>query len=219
MSEGRVTNREEKTMSQDDRDGNAEAAEEPFIPYADHESVGDKVIAALLKGTEERLGFLPNSFRLYLHQPHLLRDVTRLNNTVMRHPSNVLSEEFKYKLALLISRNHGCRYCSAHEAHTMKRKFGLDDRRLEEILRLENPEDVREESAWGYAHAASQGPAFVTDDIRRRLAEHFTPKEIIEIACTLGFWALYNRVHSSLDIPLEGHVRHESHWVDLPPDR
>lgn len=191
---------------------------EPLIPYADR-SLASRDTEALLAGTEERLGFLPNSFRLYVHSPHIFRQVTRLNNTVMRHQDNVLPEDFKYRLALLISRNHGCRYCTAHEAHTMKRKFGLDDKRIDEILHLENPEDDREAVAWKFVHAASQGPEYVDDELRARLVDHFTPEEIMEIACTLGFWSFYNRVHASLAIPIEGHLHDETHWVDTPAAR
>lgn len=190
----------------------------PFIPYADRQRASGRD-EMLLSGTEERLGFLPNSFLLYLHQPHLLRDVTRLNNSVMRHPANLIPENLKYRLALLVSRNQGCRYCTAHEAFTLKRKWGLDDQRIDEILHLENPEDEREAAAWAYVHAASLGPEEVDQAIRENLSEHFTPPEIIEIACTLGFWSLYNRIHSSLDVPLEPHVAREAHWVDVVPNR
>lgn len=189
----------------------------PIIPYADRDLAGRET-ATLLDSTEERLGFLPNSFLLYMHAPHIFRQITRLNNTVMRHQDNVLSEEFKYRLALLISRNHGCRYCTAHESHTMKKKFGLDDARIEEILLMQNPADEREAVAWEFVHAASLGPEHVDDDLRSRLTEVFTPVEVMEIACTLGFWSFYNRVHASLGIPLEAHLHDEAHWVDMPVD-
>ncbi len=192
--------------------------EQPFISYADRSAASNDV-EAILTATEERMGFVPNSFRLYLHSPHIFRQVNRLNNTVMRHAANVLPEDFKYRLGLLISRNHGCRYCCSHEAHAMKRKWGLDDQRLDEILHLENPHDEREGVAWEFVHAASQGPQHVTDDLRRRLAMHFSPEERVEIACTLGFWAFFNRVHSSLGVPIESHLLDEAHWVDTSATR
>lgn len=188
----------------------------PFIPYVDADTISDKAISKLLDSTEDRLGFVPNSFLLYLHQPHLLRDINRLNNTVMRHPSNILAEQFKYQLALLVSRNQSCRYCTAHEVNSLKKKWGLSEDRISEILRLENPADEREEVAWAYANAASLGPDVVSDEMRSRLVEHFSPAEIMEIACTVGFWSLFNRIHSSLDIPLEPDVEHEAHWVEFP---
>jgi alkylhydroperoxidase family enzyme len=191
------------------------AEAECFLPYVDLETVEDRTVTRLLEGTEERLGFVPNSFKLYLHQPHLLRDINRLNNTVMRHPDNLLPEEFKYRLALLVSRNQRCRYCTAHEVNSLKRKWGLTDDRIEQILRLEEPEDDREAAAWAYVDAASRAPEYVTPDIRQALVERFSPAEIMEIACTVGFWSLFNRIHASLDIPLEAHLEHEGRWVEI----
>lgn len=192
---------------------------EPFIPYADIESITDSAVGTLLDNIEARLGFLPNSYQLYLHRPHLLRDINRLNNSVMRHPDSLLSEEFKYRLALLVSRNHSCRYCTAHEVNSLKVKWGVTDDRIGEILRFENPEDEREAAAWAFADASSRGPEYVTDDIRALLAKHFSAEEVVEIACTIGFWSLFTRIHSSLDIPLESHLQREAHWVDAerPP--
>lgn len=189
---------------------------DPLLPYVDPESISDRAVVRLLEGTEERLGFVPNSFMLYLHQPHLLRDINRLNNTVMRHPDSLLSEQFKYQLALLVSRNQQCRYCTAHEVHSLKRKWGLTDGRIEQILRLEEPEDDREAAAWAYVDAASRAPEHVTSEIKHALVERFTPGEVMEIASTVGFWSLFNRIHASLDIPLEAHLEHEGRWVDLP---
>jgi hypothetical protein len=105
-------------------------SEEPAIGYADVDGQLDGSTKRLLESTEQRLGFIPNSLLLYLHQPHLLREVVRLNNTVMRHPKSLLTEDFKYRLAFLISRNHGCQYCCAHQAHAMKTKWNVNDKRL-----------------------------------------------------------------------------------------
>lgn len=189
---------------------------DPLLPYVDPESISDRAVLRLLEGTEERLGFVPNSFKLYLHQPHLLRDINRLNNTVMRHPDNLLPEQFKYQLALLVSRNQQCRYCTAHEVHSLKRKWGLTDDRIEQILNLEEPEDERAAAAWAYVDAASRAPEHVTREVKQALVDLFTPGEIMEIACTVGFWSLFNRIHASLDIPLEAHLEHEGRWVDIP---
>lgn len=190
---------------------------EPFFPYADTTDL-PREVAAQLNAYEARMGFLPNALKLYAHRPHILRQIIRLNNTVMRHESNDLSEEFKYRLSFIISRNHGCRYCSAHHANTMKTKFGYDNEELTDILRLNNPRDDRERAAWAFVDAASQGPEHTTDELRSDLTRHFTPEEIVEIATTLGFWAFYNRIHSNLNVPIEEHLLPESGWVDVTKD-
>lgn len=192
-----------------------EAAETaPFFPYANLEALPPDV-RRLLEAYQERMGFLPNALRLYAHSPHILRQIIRINNTVMRHSSNVLDEEFKYRLSFIVSRNHGCRYCCAHHAHTLKTRFGCDDAELRDILTLRNPRSEREAAAWAFVHAASLGPEHTSDDHRSALAAFFTPEEIIEIAATLGFWAFYNRIHANLQVPIEAHLRPEAGWVDV----
>lgn len=190
---------------------------EPFFPYADTKEL-PSVVGAQLEAYEARMGFLPNALKLYAHSPHILRQIIRMNNTVMRHEANVLSEEFKYRMAFIISRNHGCRYCCAHHANTIKKKFGYDDADLEDVLHLRGPRDEREAAAWAFVDAASRGPQYTTDELRDRLGDLFTPQEVIEIAATLGFWAFYNRIHSNLDVPIEQDLLHESGWVDVAKD-
>lgn len=202
-----------------DTDAPAAVEAEPCIPYADRSDAPDK-IRRQMDAYEERMGFLPNALKLYVHVPQIMQELIRLNNATMRHPDNVIPEDFKYRMSLVISRGHGCRYCCAHHAMTLKGKFGLDDRRIEEILELENPQDEREEVAWEYAYAASRGLMSHDegDDVRERLAEHFSPAEVMELAATVGFWACYNRIHSSLAVPIEEHLLSEGHWVEVGRD-
>lgn len=186
----------------------------PFFPYADLDEAPSD-LQKVLGAYSDRMGFLPNALRLYLHRPHILKQIIRLNNTVMRHDANVLSEEFKYRMSFIISRNHGCRYCTTHHAMTLSTKFGCTDDDLANILSLREPVDDREAVAWEFSDAASRGPEHVTDVIRQRLADVFSPAEIIEIAATLGFWAFYNRIHSSLAVPIEQKLLPWADWVDF----
>lgn len=186
----------------------------PFFPYADIEALPVDV-RRQLEAYEERMGFLPNALKMYAHAPYLLKQIIRTNNTVMRHSANLLSEEFKYRMSFIISRNHGCRYCCAHHAHTLRRKFGYDDAALREILEMRTPRDAREAAAWAFVSAASHGPDHTSDELRKELAALFSPEEIIEIAATLGFWAFYNRIHANLAIPIESFLLSEAGWVDV----
>lgn len=189
---------------------------DPFFPYADLESAPND-IQRMMADYAERMGFLPNALKLYQHRPHIFKQIIRLNNAIMRHPANELSEAFKYRMSFIVSRNHGCRYCCAHHANTLKNKFGESETDLEDILSMTNPADEREEAAWVFVDAGSRGPEHVTDEMRQRLTDLFTPEEIVEIAATLGFWAFYNRIHASLAVPIEEHLLKEAHWVDYKP--
>ena len=187
--------------------------EDPFLPYADLQEVPSD-LKKQLDAYSDRMGFLPNALKFYSHRPHILKQIIRLNNTIMRHSRNLLSEEFKYRMSFIVSRNHGCRYCCAHHASTLRTKFGCSDDELSDILNLENPRDDRERIAWEFVDVASLGPEHVDDAHRSRLADAFSPEEVVEIVCTLGFWAFYNRVHACTAMPIETQLLGDSGWVD-----
>ncbi len=164
-----------------------------------------------------RMGFLPHTLKLYLHVPWIAEYLFRLNNAVMRDERNSLSEHFKYRLSFIISRDNECRYCTAHHALTLRRRWGYDEEELEHVLRLEEPMDEREAVAREFVHQASLDPAGVTDELRARLAEHFTPQEVMEIVLVVGFWKMYNTMHTAMAAPLEDPVLEYRAWVEVQP--
>ena len=46
----------------------------------------------------------------------------------------------------------------------------------------------------------------MTDELRARLASHFTPQEVMEIVLAIGFWQMYNVMHSAMAVPIEDPV-------------
>lgn len=77
------------------------------------------------------------------------------------------------------------------------------------------PANEFEKACFDYARAASADPANVPDAILDKLKQHLTPAQIVEIACVVGFWKMYNTIHDSLHIPLEDHLLEHSGYVDL----
>jgi uncharacterized peroxidase-related enzyme len=196
-------------------EGNAEA----FIPYP---PIGDSLEHIPINVRPEvhyyisRMAFLPNAIKLYLHNPWSAEHLIKLNNAVMRSEQGSLSEEFKYRLAIIASRDNECTYCTAHHAKTLQRRWQYSEGDLQSLLGLDEPRDEREAVAFEFVHQSSLDPAGVTDDLRRRLTEHFTPSEIMEISYVMGFWKMYNVIHSALGIPLEDPVLEEAKWVNAP---
>jgi alkylhydroperoxidase family enzyme len=197
-------------------EGDAEA----FIPYP---PIGERLEHIPISVRPEvhyyisRMAFLPNAIKLYLHNPWSAEHLIRFNNAVMRSEQGSLSEEFKYRLAFLASRDNDCTYCTAHHAATLKRRFNYSEGDLGDVLSLDKPADAREAVAFEYVHQASLDPAGVTDDLRQRLAEQFTPEEVMEITLVMGFWKMYNTMHTALGVPLEDPVAHEAGWVNVAP--
>jgi AhpD family alkylhydroperoxidase len=193
-----------------------------FIPYP---PIGDNLEHVPITVRPElhyyiaRMGFLPYTLRLYLHVPWAAECLFRLNNGVMRDERSSLSEHLKYRLALVASRDNGCTYCTAHHVATLKRRWGYTDEQVSQVLCLEDPQDEREAVAMEFVHQASLNPAAVTDELRTRLAERFTPQEVMEIVLVAGFWKMYNTMHTAMGVPLEKPVVPYRNFVHIQPGK
>ena len=80
-------------------------------------------------------------------------------------------------------------------------------------------DDDAEKAAIDYVRAASDDPATVPVELLEEMKKYWSPPQIVEIACVVGFWKFYNAVHDSLHIPIETHVLGDTGWVDLSPAR
>jgi len=198
------------------KEGNAQS----FIPYP---PIGDNLefvpinVRPDLHYYISRMSFLPHTIKLYLHNSWSAEHLFRLNNAIMRSEQGSLSEQFKYRLALVASRDNECTYCTAHHAATLKRRWGYSESDLARVLSLDEPLDEREAVAFEFVHQGSLDPTGVTDEMRQRLAEHFTPGEVMEIVLVMGFWKMYNTMHTAMGVPLEDPVAHEAGWVKVQP--
>ena len=65
-----------------------------------------------------------------------------------------------------------------------------------------------------FVRTASRNDAAVTDDLRARLAKHFTPQEVMEIVMVTGFWKMYNMMHVAMAVPIEDPVQEYRRWVE-----
>lgn len=207
-----------KPITRDIMDAGEAAAFIPYPPIGEHLEHVPIHVRPELHYYISRMGFLPNTLKLYLHTPWAAECLFRLNNAVMRDERNLLDEHLKYKLSLIASRDNECTYCTAHHVLTFQRRWDKSDEEIERTLRLEDAADEREEVAMEFVHQASLDPAGVTDDLRARLAEHFTPQECMEIVLVVGFWKMYNTMHTAMAAPLEDPVLPLREWVDIQPD-
>jgi uncharacterized peroxidase-related enzyme len=196
------------------------AEAEPLIPYADMDSLPDK-LKAPLAAYEARMGFMPNALKLYAHRPEILSLLVQLNNTVMRDASGTLDAGLKRRLGAYCSRLNGCTYCTAHNCGTLKTAidsdaegWGFSDDDVAALLDDDYvPDQAAEKACFDYARAASADSSNVAREILDALTDHLTPPQIVELACLVGFWKMYNTIHDSLNIPLEENLLAESGWV------
>ena len=71
------------------------------------------------------------------------------------------------------------------------------------------PADETEAACLAFVRAASENPSGVTAEILAELKHHLTPPQIVELACVVGFWKMYNCIHESLHVPIEEHFLKE----------
>ena len=183
---------------------------EPPIPYAGRDGLsGD--LAAAVDAYERRMGFLPNALRLYMHRPELLDCLIRLNDTAMRDASGHLDRELKRRIAAFCSSLNRSAYCVAHNSNTLASAGGGEgegwDYSADDIAALLDPgyrpEDRMESACFAYARAATLDPAAVPREVLERLTQILTPPQVVELACVVGFWKMYNGIHESLGVPIE----------------
>ena len=70
-------------MTTDERAG---LESDPIVPYADPADLPAPLRSAI-ESYRQRMGFLPNALKLYMHRPQILKFLIEINNTIMRDAS------------------------------------------------------------------------------------------------------------------------------------
>jgi uncharacterized peroxidase-related enzyme len=200
---------------------NGPVEKEPLIPYVDAESYPPS-LKPVLEPYARRMGFIPNALKLYMHRPEIAETLWKLNSNIMRDPSSTLDQNLKRRLAAVASKINGCAYCTAHHCSMLRRAaeagaegWGMGQEDLVALLRGESePQNEMEQACFDYVRAASEDPGAVPDGILERLKTHLTPPQIVELACVVGFWKMYNTIHDSLRIPIEAHLLEDTKYIN-----
>ncbi len=183
---------------------------DPIIPYANPADL-PAALGSAIESYRQRMGFLPNALKLYMHRPQILKCLIDMNNTVMRDASGHLDEGLKRRIAAVCSALNHSPYCVAHNANTLKsgmegdgEGWGYSDADVRALLDPGfEPDDPVEAACFAFARAATRDPSDVPQAVISRLTEVLTPPQVIELACVVGFWRMYNSIHESLYVPVE----------------
>jgi uncharacterized peroxidase-related enzyme len=193
---------------------------EPLIPYVTPDRYPAE-LKPMLAAYEKRIGFMPNALKLYMHRPELLKLLIQLNNTVMRDASGHLDKGLKRRIGALCSKLNGCAYCTSHNCGTLQTAVGADAEGWgfddADVRRLYEPgyrgDDAFEHACFDYARAASEDPSNVPPAVLENLKARLTPPQIVELACVVGFWKMFNTIHDSLRVPLEAQLLDQSGYA------
>jgi len=194
---------------------------DPIIPYADPNSL-PAPLKEKIDAYEKRMGFLPNALKLYMHRPEILKCLVELNNTVMRDESGHLDQGLKRRIAAVCSALNHSPYCVAHNANTLKTAeegdgegWGYQDEDVRALLDPDFlPDDPMEAACFAFARAATKDPSDVPQDVIKNMTDNLTPPQVVELACTVGFWRMYNSIHESIYVPIEDELLGDAELSD-----
>jgi len=152
----------------------------------------------------ETLGFCPNSVLTMQHRPAISQAFINLNMAVMANEGKVTSA-LKRMIAWVSSNATGCRYCQAHAIRAAER-YGAEQEQLDNIweYRTHAAFNEAERAALDFSLAASQVPNAVNSEIKKRLHEHWTEGEIVEMLGVISLFGYLNRWNDSMGTTLEG---------------
>ena len=149
----------------------------------------------------EKLGLLPNVLRAYAFRPAKLKTFVGLYNELMLGDSG-LSKLEREMIAVVVSSTNHCFYCIA--AHGQAVRELSNDPELGEML-VANYRvaklSPRHRAMLDFAYKLTVRPAEITDADRASLRKAgFGDADIFDIADTIGFYNMSNRVAIGVDM-------------------
>lgn len=145
------------------------------------------------------LGQVPISMRAYAYRPGILEGLVDLEMAVL--PEGSVDVLTKARVGYVVSRLNGCSYCAAHVGGRLRNNGVSEEELACTIGDLPETGDAAIDAAVRHARLATTGA--VTDADVEALARHYTPEQIVEITCVVGFFCFVNRVHMALGLEIE----------------
>ena len=180
----------------------------------------------VFQAAEAAMGFVPNSMRTMAHMPQLPFAFASLANVIFGGDLKALmagladripeQEDAAQNLppglvqliAFATSLAAGCRYCQAHTSHSAHR-VGEDAAKFDAILTYEESPlfSEAERAALALAFAAGSVPNESDSGHFEQLREHFTDRQIVQIAGVIALFGFLNRWNDTLATELEAMPR------------
>ncbi|MXX28685.1 MAG: carboxymuconolactone decarboxylase family protein [Gammaproteobacteria bacterium] len=184
----------------------------------------------VFQAAEAAMGFVPNSMRTMAHMPQLPLAFASLANVIfggdlkalmaglvdgsverIPEPEDAaqnLPPGLVQLIAFATSLAAGCRYCQAHTSHSAHR-VGEDAAKFDAILTYDESPlfSEAERAALALAFAAGLVPNESDPGHFERLREHFTDRQIVQIAGVIALFGFLNRWNDTLATELEATPR------------
>lgn len=161
----------------------------------------DDDLKAIWAKCVEKLGFVPNVFNAYSLRPQRLRNFMAMYNEIMLSQSSLTKLE-REMIAVVVSSANRCYYCLVAHGAAVRALSG--DPELGEMMALNYRVaklDTRQRAMLDFAWKLTTTPHLVDDDDRDRLrATGLSNEDIFDLAETVAFFNLSNRMASATDM-------------------
>lgn len=130
-------------------------------------------------------------------------------------PTMTLDPTFKVKLFWIVSRGNDCRYCLGHQEVKLSAAGVKED----EIASIDLNWSVFAEpdvAAFDYARQATLDPSRIDAAVWEKLAQHYTPEQIVEIVHTVAMFNSVNRWTDGMGLPQDDRMRDHDVRFDAP---
>lgn len=154
-----------------------------------------------LRVCEEKLGLVPNVLLSYASRPEKLKTFVSFYNELMLGDSG-LSKLEREMIAVVVSSTNHCFYCVVAHGQAVRELSG--DPQLGEMLAINYRVaelEPRHKTMLDFAFKLTTEPSKVEAADRQGLRDAgFTDDEIFDIADTVGFYNMSNRVATAVDM-------------------
>ncbi len=161
----------------------------------------DADIQAVFQKCTEKLGLVPNVLAFYAQNQAKLRNFMAMYNELMLAPSG-LSKLEREMVAVVVSSANRCYYCLVAHGQAVRQLSA--DPELGEMLVMNYRVarlDPRQRAMLDFAWALTTAPHLVGDAERAALAaQGLSPADIFDLAETVGFYNMTNRVATAADL-------------------
>ncbi|MDE2582001.1 MAG: peroxidase-related enzyme [Rhodospirillales bacterium] len=161
----------------------------------------DEDLQAIWRKCVDKLGFVPNVFSAYSLRPQRLRNFMAMYNEVMLSPSG-LSKLEREMVAVVVSSANRCYYCLVAHGAAVRQLSG--DPELGEMMALNYRVavlDARQRAMLDFAWKMTTTPWLIAEADRAALrAEGLSEADIFDLAETIAFFNLSNRMASATDM-------------------
>lgn len=173
----------------------------------------DEDLQAVYAKCIDKLGMVPNVLTSYSLRPNRLRNFMAMYNELMFSDSGLTKLE-REMIAVVVSSANRCYYCLVAHGQAVRAMSG--DPQLGEMLVMNfrvAPLDVRQRAMLEFAWKLTKTPAQVGAGDREQLhAVGFTAEDVFDLAETIAFYNMSNRMATALDMM----PNPEYHGMDRP---